>query len=67
MNRERGDVYLQLTQSRWVRFANLGDFEYFCRVADAPVGDCQAHAVDPAPRAPAMKPATGTGWAMKAV
>ena len=33
MNRERADMYLQLTQSRWVRFANLGDFEYFCRVA----------------------------------
>src|SRR5271156_3930292 len=67
MDREGGDLYLQLTEPGWWRFPNIGCLEHLCGVAGAPVGDRQAHAVDPAPTASAIKPATATGWAMKAV
>src|SRR6201997_1611783 len=67
MDRERGDLYLQLTEPGWWRFPNIGCLEHLCGVAGPPVGDRQAHAVDPAPTASAIKPATATGWAMNAV
>jgi hypothetical protein len=43
MDRERADLYLQLTKPRRRRFPDIGDLEYFGRVAGAAVGDRQGH------------------------
>src|SRR3984957_82817 len=67
MDRERGDLYLQLTEPGWWRFPNIGCLEHLCGIAGAAVGNGQTHPVDPAASASAIKPATATGWAMKAV
>src|SRR5271156_5135566 len=67
MDRERGDLSLQSTDPGWWRCPNIGSLEHLCGVAGTPVGDRQAHAVGPAPTASAIRPATATGWAMKAV
>src|SRR5271156_3911370 len=67
MDRERGDLYPQLTEPGGWRFPNIGGLEHLCGIAGAAVGDGQTHPVDHAASASAMKPATATGWAMKAV
>ena len=43
MDRERADLYLQLTAPQRVRIPNIGDPEYVGRIARAAVADRQAH------------------------